>query len=217
MWRVMSQPSVEELLTEEIDGQKYTYRYVPQCRVCTSPDVLRDLVDALLVAPKTYKETLRLIAPLQQKFGLTEQDKTLITYDSVRTHQKNHMPMDKLAIRELVERKALEKGLDIINGSQNLLDNQMILELVIQKGWDGLVEGSLAPDLRGLMDAIKLQRDFEKETDSEVSHQEVLAKLNLLIMAVKEVVSPEEMQKISERIQQLQESQGQLSPASINN
>lgn len=211
-WKVLATPSLEDLLEEEIDGVKYGYHYTVKCRVCRAPLEIRNLIDSLLLAPETYAETLRRIAPFQQKYGLVD-TKDEIYYDSIRLHQKNHLPFDKLAIRELAERKAREKGQDIVNGAQNLLNNELILELIVKRGWDALVEGSLSPDMNGLLNAIQLQSKLEKEADSEVSQQEILTRLNMVILAVKEVVSEDQLQQISDRIQEMQEVQGQLQSA----
>ncbi len=56
-------PATDDLFSEEIDGERYLYVREPRCKVCKAPEHIRDLIDTLLLFPKTYEETLRLVTP----------------------------------------------------------------------------------------------------------------------------------------------------------
>jgi len=109
-------PTTQELLQEVIDGQTYSYRLIPQCKVCKAPESIRNIVDSLLLFPKSYKEVLRHVRPLEEDLGVESKD--LIGYDSIRNHQRNHLPSDKAAIREIVEKRT---GVSVLEGDNSLL------------------------------------------------------------------------------------------------
>ena len=100
-------PTTAELLSEEIDGEVFLYKYSPLCKICNSSDELKSVIDSLLLFPKTYKEVLSLVQPLQDKLGIEGNDR--INYENIRNHQKNHLPFEKKLVRDIVERRAREK------------------------------------------------------------------------------------------------------------
>ena len=48
-------PTTQELLSEEIDGEIYLYKSSPNCKICTTSDDLKNIIDSLLLFHKTYK------------------------------------------------------------------------------------------------------------------------------------------------------------------
>lgn len=133
--------------------------------------------------------------------------KRKITYSSIRVHQKRHLPFDKLAIREIVERRALEQGKSILNGTGRLLTSEAFYETIAQKAFTRLVEGEAVPSLLEGMRAVQLLHNLEREADASLSMTEVLAELNMILGAVREVCSDEQMEKIVTRIDQLKNSE----------
>lgn len=198
-------PSTRDLLGETIDGEHFQYKREPRCKVCTSPEDVKDLIDTLLVFPKTYQETLEMATPLMDAKGLDPKKRP--SYSSIRSHQKNHLPFDKLAVREIVERRAQERGKKILNGKGRLLTAEAFYEVTVQKTWDDLTAGRLKPSLQEGMIALNHLQALEREAEGGVSLIGMMAQLNVIIGAVREVVPPSMWIEIQQRIEQAEARQ----------
>jgi len=196
-------PTTAELLSEEIDGEVYSYRLVPQCRVCKAPESIRNLVDTLLLQPQSYRQVLKYIRPLEEKLGVEE--KELISYDSIRNHQKNHLPMDKIIIRETVERRAREKNKSILEGVDRLLTPEAIYEVIAQKGWEDIVAGRVRPTLNQTMFAVKQLQELDDKINSHFRPEALISQLNAIIQAMRDVLPEEWLNKVLDKINQIEE------------
>jgi hypothetical protein len=212
-------PPAEELLADEIDGKLYAYKREWRCKVCRAdPDVAK-MIDTLLLYPKTYRETLELVVPLMDAKGIPTEQRP--SYMSIRTHQKRHLPFDKLAIREVVERRARERGRDVLDGKQRILTAEAFYEVVAQKGWERLVSGDLQPGLFETMMAVGKLDSLERDSEGSLSLQSLLSQLNAVLAAVREVVPPEMWAQIVTRIERVKnegvdEESAPLAVAALN-
>src|SRR3954462_12687840 len=84
-----------------------------RCRVCSAPDrdvsngaVVRNLVDELLMLPKSCSAVARMIEPLMESWP----EDTRISKDSVSRHAKRHLNWEQTAVRQIAERRASEAG-----------------------------------------------------------------------------------------------------------
>jgi len=195
-------PTTKDLLSEKIDGEVYSYRLIPQCRVCKAPDSIRNMIDSLLLFPKSYKEVLRHIRPLEEQLGVEEAH--LISYDSIRNHQRSHLPMDKIAVREIVERRAREKGKSVLESDERILTAEAIYELVAQRGWEDIVAGRVRPTLNQTMFAVKQLSDLDDKTGDSFKPEALLGQLNAIVSAMKEVLPQEWLDKVLARINQIE-------------
>jgi len=193
-------PSNEELLSEVIDGETFLYRAIPQCKVCTSGDEIRRYVDDLLLFPKGYKEVLRTIQPLEERLGIEPADR--VSYSSIRTHYRNHLPLDKKAVREIVERRASSKGKSIIDVDGNLLTPEAFYEVVIAKGFENIVSGADTPTISQTMQAVSILQKLEKDADRQYKPEVLINQLNIIVLAIREVLPPEWREKVFEKIDQ---------------
>jgi len=196
-------PSTKDLLTEKIDGDIYSYRLVPQCRVCKSPESIRNLIDKLLLAPKSYKEVLRQIRPLEEQLGVEESQ--LISYDSVRNHQRNHLPSDKQEIREIVERRAAEKNKSVLETSDRLLTAEAIYEVIALKGWEDIVAGRMRPTMNQTMFAVKQLQELDDKVNADYRPEALIGQLNAIVDAMKEVLPQEWLEKVLNKINQIEQ------------
>lgn len=187
---------------EEIDGEVYEYKREHRCKVCSAPRAMRDTVDALLVAGHTYSSILEKVEGLQDP---DISDNKKISYWSIRNHQKRHLPFDKLAAREIAERRAAEKGKAILNGKHNIITAEAVYEYIVQVGYERLVNGLELPDVVETMKAAALLDQLEKDSAGMLDRQRMLVQLNTIIDAVREEVPAEMWVRIAERIQRAQQ------------
>jgi hypothetical protein len=133
----------EEGKQEVIDGIVFDYAGTPQCHICSADDERKALpngaevkrtVDAMLVRGATYASILAAIAPQVQDWPKPRRP----SYFSVRRHQLRHLPVDRLAIREVLERRAVEQGLKIAVGRGPIVTNAAVLEVIRDRGLEAV-------------------------------------------------------------------------------
>jgi len=197
-------PKTSDLMSETIDGQTYQYKTVPQCKVCKAGDAVRKVVDSLLLAPKNYREVLEHVRPLEEELGIPVKDR--ISYDSIRNHQKNHLPFDKQIVRQIVEKRAAEKNRKILEDSGRLLTEEAFLEVLVSKGWNDIVEGRQVPNVAQTIYAMEQLSKLEKANQESYRPEVLLHQLNTIIQAMREVLPPDMRDKVLDRISELQDS-----------
>lgn len=200
-------PPINELVTEEIDGVLYQYRPEPRCHICTAGETrkglkngeaVRNLIDTLLLYPKSYKDIETIILPFMAEWP----DKHRITYRSIRTHQRQHLPWDKLAMRMMVERWANQQKISVMDAvNRMILTEEAWLEGTVHKGWESMVQGNLQPTWGDTQKAWERLSDLKRQAEGEFSVTYLLAELDVIIEAVREVVPAEYWGQISNRIE----------------
>src|SRR3954463_3435538 len=90
-------------------SEAIAYRQAPRCHVCSAADkgfaggaAVRELVDDLLLVPKTITSIVRLIEPFQA--GWPEEGR--ISRYGVMRHSRNHLKWEQAAARQIAERNA---------------------------------------------------------------------------------------------------------------
>jgi hypothetical protein len=179
------------------------YKKQPRCRVCASPDkglpnggVVGQLVDELLLVPKPYRFIARVIEPLME--GWPENDR--VTEWSVKRHQERHLPWDRIAAREIAERRAAERGRAMLDAKDRLLTVEALLQLIMERGYQGLAQAEVMPSPREAMAAALALRELEKEGAGDLSLAALYAELDVVITAIREEVSPDVWSRISARL-----------------
>jgi hypothetical protein len=194
-------PPIEELLGEEIDGELFLYEGSQTCKICTSDQDLKSLVDTLLLFPKSYADVLRSIEPMQNSLGLTGRNR--INYENIRNHQKKHLPFDKMAVRDIVERRAGGGGKKILSSDGHLLTPEAFYEVVVIKGFEDVVSGVTRPTLTQTMLAMDMLKKLDEKTDNQYKPEVLVNQLNTIIMAIREVLPAEWREKLFDKISQL--------------
>lgn len=195
-------PSPDKLFNETLDGVKYQYQIEPQCRVCRAPDEVHSLVDSLLLYGRTYASIERRIADVMDDWDPLDK----ISYWSIRNHQKRHLNFDAVAVREIAERRAAEAGRTILEGSRGLVTAYGLLELIMQRGWEDLANGTARPTVSEAMTAAlsleKLETADDREEDS------AWVQLEMLVTAIKENTSPDQRRAIMKQLSAAREDLG---------
>jgi hypothetical protein len=195
-------PTTAELLSEEIDGEVFLYKYSPLCKICNSSDELKSVIDSLLLFPKTYKEVLTLIQPLQDKLGIEGQER--INYENIRNHQKNHLPFEKKLVRDIVERRAREKNRSILDTSDRLLTAEAFYEVIVAKGWEDIAQGYEKPTLTQTMHAMEMLQKLEKEGQDNYRPEDLINQLDVILLAIRDVVPADLKEELFRKIEEYQ-------------
>ena len=195
-------PTTAELLSEEIDGEIFLYKYSPLCKICNSSDELKSVIDSLLLFPKTYKEVLSLIQPLQDKLGIEGTER--INYENIRNHQKNHLPFEKKLVRDIVERRAREKNRSILDTSDRLLTAKAFYEVIVAKGWEDIAQGYEKPTLTQTMHAMEMLQKLEKEGQDNYRPEDLINQLDTILLAIRDVIPAALKEELFRKIEEYQ-------------
>src|SRR3954464_8344702 len=98
---VSMMPRSEGAIVDNLDGIEFRYMPERRCRVCSADDPrkglnngsqVKHLVEHLILYPQDLSGIYRVIEPMMDSWP--QQHK--ISYKSIRTHQKRHLPWDRL-------------------------------------------------------------------------------------------------------------------------
>src|SRR4029079_11707491 len=123
----------------------------PKCRICRN-DQVRTKVNDLLATGASYAMVLRALG--DDNATLEQGDQVII--DSIRNHANRHFPVQNVAratYREILERRANENSVDLIDGVATAITPLAFLETVMVKGYQCLVDEGTTVSLRDAMDA----------------------------------------------------------------
>lgn len=191
-------PDIKELLLDKVDGEVYEYKKNTLCKVCTSPETIRAVVDKLLIYPKSYREILKEARLYEEDLDVPESSR--ISYHSIRTHALNHLSVEKRAIRQTIEEKATLKGKKVIDAGGTLLTPEAFYEVIIAKGFDNIVNGLDSPTISQTMQAVALLQKLEEQAGREYRPEVLVNQLNIIVMAIREVLPVEMREAVFKKI-----------------
>lgn len=179
------------------------YRADPRCHVCSAPDrdvpngwAIRNLIDDLLLVPKSYAAILRLIEPLTDAWP----EDARISRHSLARHSRNHLQWEKAAARQIAERNAQQAG-KLDEASERMLVAQAVLEAVQQRGYEALASGEITPSVRDTLAATSALREIEREAEGQFTVAEAFSQLDTVIQIMRETVPVEFHETILSRLE----------------
>lgn len=195
-----------EILALSEDQRVDLFRPATNCRVCQTEGA-SEVANKMLSYGATYRDIMDILAPLNTRRPKDEP----ITVASISNHARRHFPLEEAAnavYRKIVEKRAKEAEVDFINGVGGAVTALGFLEVVVQKGYENVIqEGvTVGPDtaVRAAKElaSIEAQRNAD---DTDIA--EVMVKMNEVIQAVREEADPETWERIRSRLS------GEESPA----
>lgn len=87
--------------------------------------------------------------------------------NSLRGHAKNHMPMTAAMTRDIIDTRAKEIGGGIADAARNAADHITLARLVVQRGMEGLADGTLSPEMSDVMSAAKFLAVHDVRDDGQ--------------------------------------------------
>ena len=155
----------------------------PRCHVCRNDEV-RQQVNELLSSGASYAMTHRALGD----------DAGGLTSDSIRRHAERHFPVQNAAratYREILERRAKENSVDFVNGVATAITPMALLETVMVRGYEKLVDPDTEVDVKtGMLAACRLQEMIDSHTDQHDWAQQ-LAEVGRIVEVVRTFIPPE--------------------------
>jgi hypothetical protein len=206
-------PSLQDLTTIKIDGERFEYIQVPACRICSAPEVLRKIIDSHLIMMRSYREILNLVAPLYEKFGVEPQD--MVSYSSLTNHKTRHLPEKALLARSIMEKRAAEENKLIMDGVETLLTAKGVYELIATLGVKDIIDGKIEPDLKSTLYAIEKLKEIDSDNSNDYKPEYLLGQLSVILESMREVLPPDMLDLVSKRIE-MKQAQFINTPKALN-
>lgn len=152
----------------------------PRCLACQSPH--RREIDQYLVLGRPAAEVAR---------HFTIIDGREYSRKVMANHKNKHLTLRDAALRRLHEKRAEEHGIDIEETAESLLTERSILEAMIQKGFEQVVNNEVQIAPSDLMNAMAKLKDAEIEfymSKVKYVEQEAKEEFEAFVSAVKKHV-----------------------------
>ena len=160
-----------------------SFRPEPRCRVCRS-DAICQLVNRLLASGSSYAQIVRAVV-----VGGEE----AVSLDSVRNHATRHFPLQNTAqamYREIVERRAVQNGIDFVEGLVTALTPLAFMETLMARAFDRLVQPETEVSIETGFKAAEKLHAVAGSRDPGMDQARMMAEMDSVIRAVRSVVPP---------------------------
>ena len=172
-------------LAPGIDG----FHLEPRCRICRSDQVRRKVND-LLARGASYAMVLRALG--DDNAQLEQRDR--VTIDSIRNHANRHFPVQQVAratYREILERRAKENSIDFIEGVSTAITPLALLETIMVKGYQTLVDEDTTVSYRDAMEAALKLNEITRKDEDAMDRARMLADMGRIIDVVRTFIPSE--------------------------
>jgi hypothetical protein len=161
----------------------------PRCRVCRNDEV-RTKVNDLLATGASYAMVLRALGDDNAKLDTSDQ----VTIDSIRNHTARHFPVQQVAratYREILERRAKENSVDFIEGVATAITPLAVLETIMVKGYQTLVDELTTVSYRDGMEAALKLNEIARKDEGSMDRARLLADMGRTIEVVRTFIPAE--------------------------
>lgn len=164
----------------------------PRCKVCTNPQ--RHSIDKMLAAGFTYSE-------IERQFNKT------VPRKSISHHSKEHLNYEQAAIREVIEKEAVNAQRNYEMGVSRLVTKNAYLEVALQKAYDALVNNDTMVEPKDAVKVIEMLQRLQDQNQT-VALDELRVQFQYFMQAVKETIPKEQWESIVDRTADLLRSSG---------
>jgi hypothetical protein len=179
------------------------YKVESRCRVCSAPDQdvpngsgVRNLIDELLMVPRSYSAISRLIDPLMDLWP----EDVRISKESVMRHAKRHLGWEDAAVRQIAERRARNSG-KVGEVVGRMLTAATVYEVIQQRGFDQVLSGDLNPTVKDMLNATAALRELEQETEDDLSPAYLLSQLDRAIQVIRDFIPQDVWPQVLQRLE----------------
>jgi hypothetical protein len=161
----------------------------PRCRICRN-DQVRTKVNDLLATGASYAMVLRALGDDNTKL----EQRHRVTIDSIRNHANRHFPVQQVAratYREILERRAKENSVDFIEGVATAITPLAVLETIMVKGYQTLVEEGTTVSYRDAMEAALKLNEIARKDEGSMDRARLLADMGRIIEVVRTFIPAE--------------------------
>jgi hypothetical protein len=169
----------------------------PRCNICKSSR--RQTVDRLIASGYGYMAIAEDILLNDAEFKGKNID---ALRKNVERHAKRHVQVKDRAMRQIIERRAVEAGILVDEVDGAITTGEALLDLMVKRATEMIADPDQRVKFADALEAVRLAKEFEKSTYAEqleVMQRQVWA----ISQAVKELVDPALHTPIAERAKEI--------------
>lgn len=201
-------PEVREAAARQLEemrvaGKLHQFSPEKRCRVCRDANI-RNTVNKLLAHTASYRDIVNTLAPINESLPKNQR----ITKNSIYNHARRHFPNDDVAYavwQNILKEEGTRTGQDWIDGVGAQVNVFAVLKTVMAKGTAQLQDPMTRVTTSETMAAAVKYHELIKEETDAAQIAELYNKLNMIIAAVKDVVTPSDYSKIVSRLESLEQ------------
>ena len=175
-----------------LGGRRYAYKTSPRCKVCQSPS--RMAIEEGILMGRTYSAILRTLP-----VDLTEGEDGF-SLSSLKRHGDNHMPLDAIVSRAVIERSVADRGRSLDDPSGTLLDHHTLAREIVRQAGERMLRGELKVGLEHALPAMKLLFDEGARVEGSVDQAATETMLVSLFATLKQVLDAETLAAVGARL-----------------
>jgi hypothetical protein len=158
-----------------------------RCHTCNSE--FRDYIERELIRGHSYK-------------AISDSLQGEPTRKSISRHHKDHMAITAAAYRAILEEEASLEGQNFDEGVRGAITNRGVLELMIRKGFDDIMDDIALVEPKDLIQIIKLKGEMDANY-AQVQVETYRRQVDIVKQAILEVVPPDMQAQIVARIKRI--------------
>lgn len=164
----------------------------PRCDTCTHP--YRDFIETMLIKGQPYLAISNRVSPKVDR-------------RSISNHFKNHMDLQDVALRSILEEEAKIQGRNFEEGVNDIITKRAVLEVSLRKGYEDVVKGVTTVEPRDLIQIAKVLGEMDLH-QNQIGLDELRAQVQIFIQAIKDVCDADTQNQIGQRVKQLRSREG---------
>jgi hypothetical protein len=165
-----------------------------RCHTCKSE--FRDYIERELIRGHSY-------LAISNSLGGTPDRR------SISTHHKEHMAITAAAYRAILEEESSLEGQNFETGVRGAITNRGILEILIRKGFDDVIDDNTMVEPKDLIQIIKLKMDMDAQY-VQVQIETYKRQVEIFKQAIIEIVPPDIQSQLVKRVKRLREREEDL-------
>lgn len=165
----------------------------PRCNVCQSP--YRIQIERLLVKALSYSS----IAASLPDEGEDTPDRR-----SIANHYKKHMAIQDAVIRGVLEEEAALINQNFEEGVKGAMTHRGLLEVVVRKTYDDIINGVVTAEVRDVVQIIKLLGEMNSNS-ANLKTDQTEAQFRFFVRAIQNVCDDQTRVAIASEVKRLRE------------
>jgi hypothetical protein len=186
--------NAEKTASEVTSGSLPPRTVEPRCHTCNSE--FRDYIERELIRGHSYLAIARSLGGTPDR-------------RSISTHHKEHMAITAAAYRAILEEEASLEGQNYEEGVRGAITNRGVLELMIRKGFDDIMDDNTMVEPKDLIQIIKLKQEMDAN-HVQVQVETYKRQVEIFKQAILEIVPPDMQSQIVARVKKIRQREEDL-------
>jgi hypothetical protein len=184
---VQQGPDKSRMVRLRIGGRVVQALKVNACKTCQHP--ARMQIEEGILFGDSYRALARQYSGVEYTVGRETKILPELNWQSIQRHyQRGHSPIDSSVVREILEDRATELGSGYEAAGARFIDHVATSKVILAMGHEGLVSGTLRPDVKDTLAAAKFLHEVEKTAKDDQNAEAWNAAMEVYFQVARELM-----------------------------